>query len=79
MQGSAVMGCVQQPVWAKGSLGFAHKGSVGAVGLPHQVRLSGLRSCRCSSFEANVVTGRAASSVSVAAPEIGGSCRLFDS
>ncbi|KAL1834597.1 hypothetical protein DCAR_0104806 [Daucus carota subsp. sativus] len=77
MQGSAVMGCVQQPVWAKGSLGFAHKGSVGAVGLPHQVRLSGLRSCRCSSFEANVVTGRAASSVSVAAPEIGGDGRGF--
>ncbi|KAK1367865.1 Serine hydroxymethyltransferase [Heracleum sosnowskyi] len=69
MQGSAVMGCVQQPVWVKGSLAFAHKGSVGGVGFPHQVRLSGLKSCRCSSqLEASVVAGKAPSSVSVAAP-----------
>lgn len=82
MQGSAVMGCVQQPVWVKGSLAFAHKGSVaGGVGFPHhQVRLSGLKSCRCSSqLEANAVTGRSSSSVSVAAPGIGGSYQVFNS
>lgn len=74
MKGSAVMGCVQQPVWVKGSLAFAHKGSVAGVGFPNQVRLGGLKSCRCSSqLEASVVTGKVPSSVSVAAPVIGGS------
>lgn len=73
MQGSAVMGCVQQPVWVKGSLAFAPKGSVNVVGFQHQARLSGLKSCRCSSqLEASVVAGKAPSSVSVAAPVIGG-------
>lgn len=73
MQGSAVMGCVQQPCWVKGSLVFAPKGSVNVVGFPHQARLSGLKSCRCSSqLEASVVAGKAPSSVSVAAPVIGG-------
>lgn len=78
MQGSAVMGCVQQPVWVKGSLAFAHKGSVNVVGFPNHVRVSGMKSCRCSSqLEANMVAGKVPSSVSVAAPVIGGSYRFF--
>lgn len=74
MQGTAVMGSLQQPIWIKGSSAFPPKGSAGIVGFQHQVKLSSsMKPCRCSSqLEASLITGRPSSSVSVPAAEIGG-------
>lgn len=80
MQGSAVMGSVQQPIWVKGSSVFSLKGSGGVVGFPYQARLNVLKLCRCSSqLEGSLITGRPPSSASVPVPEIGGDYRDFDS
>lgn len=80
MQGSAVMGSVQHPIWVKGSSVFSLKGSGGVVGFPYQARLNVLKQCRCSSrLEGSLVTGRPPSSASVPAPEMGGDYRDSDS
>lgn len=69
--GTAVMGSVQQPVWAKGSTFFL-KGSF-FNGCPHQVKIAlVVKPCRSSQLEGSLVTGRPPSSVSVSVPEIGG-------
>ena len=80
MQGSAVMGSVQQPIWVKGSSVFHPKGSAAVVGFPHQARLSVLKPCRCSSqLQASLVTGRPPSPASVPVPDMGGDYRVFES
>ncbi|KAL5787611.1 hypothetical protein ACOSP7_004560 [Xanthoceras sorbifolium] len=68
--GAAVMGSLQQPICAKGSL-FPSKGS-GMHGFSNHVRLSLVKPCRSSSIEGSLFTGRPLSSVSVPVPEIGG-------
>lgn len=76
MQGTAMMGSLQQSIWMKGSSSFPPKGSV--VGFPPQVKLSSsIKPGRCySQLEGSLITGRSPSSVSVPAAEIGG--KLID-
>ncbi|KAL7164548.1 hypothetical protein ACSBR2_040450 [Camellia fascicularis] len=71
--GTAVMGSIQQPIWAKA---FLPKGS-GFSGFHHQVKLNLLKPCRSSQLEGSLITGRPPSSVSVPAPEIGGNESSF--
>ncbi|KAF5939999.1 hypothetical protein HYC85_021166 [Camellia sinensis] len=71
--GTAVMGSIQQPIWAKA---FLPKGS-GFSGFHHQAKLNLLKPCRSSQLEGSLITGRPPSSVSVPAPEIGGNESSF--
>ncbi|XAR69265.1 Glycine hydroxymethyltransferase [Bertholletia excelsa] len=73
--GAAVMGSVQQPIWAKGS-SFPFKGS-GFHGFPQHVKLSSFKPCKSSHLAGSWVTGRPSSSVPVTAPEIGGNGSSF--
>lgn len=74
MQGTAIMGSLQQSVWIKGSSPFPPKGSV--AGFPHQFKLSSsIKPGRCySQIDASLVTGKPPSHVAPA--EIGG--KLID-
>ncbi|KAI7999948.1 hypothetical protein LOK49_LG09G01129 [Camellia lanceoleosa] len=71
--GTAVMGSIQQPIWAKA---FLPKGS-SFSGFHYQVKLNLLKPCRSSQLEGSLITGRPPSSVSVPAPEIGGNESSF--
>lgn len=68
--GAAVMGSLQVVVCAKGS-SFPSKGSSICV-FPQHKKWTVLKPCKSSSVEANMVAGKASSSVSVSAPQLGG-------
>ncbi|XP_073129911.1 serine hydroxymethyltransferase 3, chloroplastic isoform X2 [Henckelia pumila] len=61
--GSAMMSSIQNTFWTQGST-FPSK-FPGINGCSNNVKLGSLRPCRSSSLEANLVTGKPASSVSV--------------
>ncbi|XP_022942709.1 serine hydroxymethyltransferase 3, chloroplastic-like [Cucurbita moschata] len=74
--GAAVMGSLQVVVCAKGS-SFPSKGSSICV-FPQHKKWTVLKPCKSSSVEANMVAGKASSSVSVSAPQLGGGSGFVD-
>lgn len=67
--GAAIMGSVQQPIWAKGILP-SQKGFIS--GFPLQVKLNSIRPCKFSYIEGSLASARSPTSVSVPVPEIRG-------